>query len=559
MHKGTPAFEAAWKRIEAATDPKVAFRDEMLTLGHIERVLNLYRIKDKLSAKSVWFEPNKPQRDYLETRGSRAIILKCRQVGFTTLSGVEGLDYALWEPGMACGILAHLQGTVKTIFKDIIKYSYNHFLKDWGHLYRPIETGSSATELSFKEDGLGRELNSSMRVMFDFRGKTVHFFHVSEASRVEPDRLLGSLQGVPENGNIILESTPNGMGNEFFRQWQNWRTHKELAPYQGFFIPWYKHYPELPENWNLPEGAILTSREQELLNFGLTHSHLAWRRWCIEANCQGEVERFENEYPSNDIDCFSAGEGHVFPHDLVWRLDRYTKSPSKTGFLLMDGKRPKLHEDERGIVLVWEEPSCDKSYVIGADPSGGVGKDAAAAYVKCRETGDYVAAIHGNIGPREFGHELWQLAMWYNNAWINVEINNHGHATIDALKAKNYGKLYRRKVIDEYTNKLTHKVGFVTNAQSKLFITENLKTAFKKGTGKPFDKGLVSELTSFVQVSSKNGMTIRREAVSGAHDDRVMAAALTEEMDRSRGKVKDPHTERDADPGMQRESDWFAF
>jgi hypothetical protein len=41
-------------------------------------------------------------------------------------------------------------------------------------------------------------------------------------------------------------------------------------------------------------------------------------------------------------------------------------------------------------------------------------------------------------------------------------------------------------------------------------------------------------MSTFVQISSKNGGTVKREAAADAHDDLVMAAALTEEMASSR-------------------------
>src|SRR5206468_2198366 len=85
----------------------VVFRDEMVKLGHEERVRNLYRINSKLENRAVFFPPNRHQDEFLRSRSGRDIVLKSRQVGFTTLSGVRGLDYALWEPNMKCGILAH--------------------------------------------------------------------------------------------------------------------------------------------------------------------------------------------------------------------------------------------------------------------------------------------------------------------------------------------------------------------------------------------------------------------------------------------------------------------
>jgi hypothetical protein len=97
-----------------------------------------------------------------------------------------------------------------------------------------------------------------------------------------------------------------------------------------------------------------------------------------------------------------------------------------------------------------------------------------------------------------------------------------------------YRNLYKRSTIDEMTNKPTKKIGFVTTSQTKIMITEKFKTAAKEGKLIILDKELISEMSTFVQIAGKSGGSVRREASADAHDDLVMAAALTEEMSSSR-------------------------
>lgn len=516
---------------------KVAFRDAMLELGHEERIKNLYRVQDKLTKQAVFFRPNEPQKKYLSTKGKRNIILKCRQVGFTTLNCIRALDYALWESNSRSGILCHKLHTVKSIFNDITKFCYNWFLRDWGHLYRPVQKSDSSTALSFAHDGLGTPLESSILVMHDFRGKTLHFLHVSEAARIEGDRLIGSVNGVPDNGEITFESTAHGRGGEFYRLWQIYKTKRKLAPFKGFFIPWFAHYPEDLDKWDFDEDVKWTTYEEALLDGSqgkITKAHLLWRRWCIEAKCSGDEERFENEYPSNDIDCFLTGEASVFPSSILKMQDRNTLDPVFVGNLLADGKNIEIHDDPRGCVAIWEKPDPSHTYVIGADPSGGVGKDLGAAYVKDQKTNKLIARLWGDLVPADFAREVYKLAKFYNKAWCCVEANNHGNLVIHVLKEMGYRNLYKRQTIDEVTNKPTKKLGFLTTNQNKLLITEKLKTAAKEGKLIVLDKELISEMSTFTQISGKTGKTIRRQASSGSHDDLVMAASLTEEMSSNR-------------------------
>lgn len=537
----TPAFRKAFKRVEVVAAKgddiitRTTFRDEMLKLGHLERVRNLYRINSKLNNKAVFFQPNPPQEKFLSEFSGRDVVLKCRQVGFTTLSAVRGLDKALFEANAKCLILAHLQITVTTIFQDLVKLSYSHFLRDWGHLYRPTERSASRTELVFSDDGLGRPLDSSMRVLFDGRGKTVNFLHVSEAARVEDDRLLGTLQGVPVNGEVILESTPQGRAGDFHRQWQNWRSMGAQAPYRGFFVPWYEFYPENLDDskWQFADDTQFTPYETDIMSQhpGITPAHIAWRRWCIESNCQGDSDKFENEYPSNEVDCFFTGESLVFPLGVLKAQSRFIKPPGKQGFLTSGGgTKVDFHNEPKGHTAIWDMPDTTHSYVIGADPSAGVGKDLGAAYVLDQNTGKLVARLWGQLAPDEFADECLKLAYFYNKAWICCESNNHGHVVIHVLKTKGYRNLYRRRVMDEVSGEIGNRFGFQTSNESKIVVTEKLRSALTKGEMIVQDNELLNELTSFTQIASKTGRSVRREASSGAHDDLVMSAAFACEM-----------------------------
>ena len=526
----------------------------MVALGHEERIQNLYRVQDKLTKKASFFQPNAPQKRYLKQKAKRNIILKCRQVGFTTLNCIRALDYALWEPNSRSGILCHKLHTVKSIFNDITKFCYTWFTKDWGKFYKPVQKADSATSLSFEHDGLGRSLESSILVMHDFRGKTLHFLHVSEAGWIEESRLLGSVNGVPDNGQVTLESTANGQGNQFHTLWGKWREKERYAPYQGCFVPWYEFYPEDENDWDFAEDVKDWSSEEldllEAYEGYVTKPKLLWRRWCIEAKCNGSVELFNQEYPTNDQDCFLANAASVFPYGILKMQSNNCKDPVLVGNLTSDGKKVEVHEDRQGVVAIWERPDPSHTYAIGADPSGGVGKDRGAAYVKDQKTGKFVARLWGDLVPADFAKELYKLAVYYNKAWICVEHNNHGQVVLHVLsKEIQYRNLYKRQSVDEATAKPTKKLGFLTNNQSKLLITEKFKTSCREGQTVILDKSLIQEMSTFIQISSKTGKTVKREASSGTHDDLVMAACLTEEMHSTRNvDHTDPRSRHDRIP-----------
>jgi hypothetical protein len=546
----TPKFQAAWKRIQSSFRKsgdglalKLEFRDEMLKLGHEERIRNLYRVKDKLTGSAVWFVPNASQEEFLSSKTGRDVILKCRQVGFTTLMAIREYDKALWEENQAWGIMAHKQEAVKKIFDKTIKFTHLWFEKDWGTYYQPEVKSDNATTLSFDHDGMPephrRVLNSRVSVAFEFRSDTLNGgLHVSEAHFITPDRLAGSLQSVPATGEVIYESTPNGRGGDFYDQWQNWKRLRAQAPFRGHFVPWFNVYPEDPNDsrWKLSTGERLSDVEKELVEkYGLEERHIAWRRWCIAANCQGDVEVFNREYPTDDDSCFYSGEAQVFPASITQPQSKFCREPVDVGFLYSDGgARPKFEKDRAGFLTIWEHPDPQCTYTIGADPSQGVGKDRGAAFVLCQQTGKYVARMWGQLNPEDFANELYKLGIYFNRAWICPESNNHGHVVITVLKQRHYPNLYKKRGLDAVTGDQQDVLGFQTTGESKIVLTERFKGACKSGAVQILDEELIKEMTTFIQVSSKTGRSVRREAAPGCHDDLVIAASLAWEQSLAR-------------------------
>jgi hypothetical protein len=44
--------------------------------------------------------------------------------------------------------------------------------------------------------------------------------------------------------------------------------------------------------------------EQLAETYGLNDDQLAWRRWTIDNKCRGSLDKFRQEYPSNDVEAF---------------------------------------------------------------------------------------------------------------------------------------------------------------------------------------------------------------------------------------------------------------
>src|SRR3990167_4714298 len=69
------------------------------------RMDNLYKIKDA-EGKCVPFKLNWAQRNFSENLHYFNVVLKARQLGFSTFILIYMLDAALFEPNHSCGVIA---------------------------------------------------------------------------------------------------------------------------------------------------------------------------------------------------------------------------------------------------------------------------------------------------------------------------------------------------------------------------------------------------------------------------------------------------------------------
>lgn len=512
------------------------FIAEMKRIGWKERIKWLYRVRDK-NGKLIHFKPHTEQLDFINNRKGKDIILKCRQVGYTTLASVYSYDRAIWDD-WRCGIMAHRQDTVKKIF-DIVKDINDAFKKDWGKLYPLEEDKNNVTRLTWT--GV---VKGELTVAYEFQGYTLNFLHASEAAFIDGARMSNSFQAVPENGEICLESTPNGKGGFFYKTWQNFKNFQDKAPYKGFFVPWFKHYPENIERFNYDTGK-LSDKEQELIeNYGLKKHHINWRREKIRGDFEGNEDSFDAQYPSDDISCFLSGASSVVPRVTLKYQENFVKPYSHIGFFKLNGKKVEFYNDKNGYIKVWQLPKPGETYAIGCDPTAGGGKDPAAAVVIKYKTGEIVAILHGFLDPDNFSEEIWKLGQFYNQACLCIEENYHGLTVIMKLKNMHYPNLYRREEFDSVTRKMTHKIGFLTTGTTKIVITDNMSMALKLGEIKVTSEEVLTELSTFINVLKKNTdgryvHTNKREAQSDCHDDLVISLALAYEVIRSRPMTKD--------------------
>ena len=182
--------------------------------------------------------------EYFEGIHTRNIILKARQLGFTTEVCIIQLDAALFESAK-CALIAHTLNDAKRLFREKVKYAYDKLPAEI-KAANPASNDSSG-ELVFKKGG-------SLYVSTSFRGGTLRYLHVSEFGKIcakYPDKareiVTGAFEAVSTGCFATIESTAEGRAGYFFDYCQA----AEKALLQGkplsaldwkfFFFSWWKN------------------------------------------------------------------------------------------------------------------------------------------------------------------------------------------------------------------------------------------------------------------------------------------------------------------------------
>ncbi len=497
------------------------------TKAYIE---NYIKIRDK-NNNIVPLVLNEPQLKYYNVikkmhqarKPIRIIILKARQMGFSTETEAIIFKNVVTHHNYNAGIVAHKEDSTANLF-NMSKRMLEYLPED----IKPERKKSNAKEIVFNnEQGTG--LDSRMKVMTAGgkgigRSDTFTALHLSELAFWEGDKkntMIGLLQAVPNTPDsmIIIESTANGY--EYFKEMWD-RAVEGESDFYPLFIGW----NELKE-YSMPyTGFDLTQEERELKEqYNLTLEQLTWRRWCIKNNCSGDINQFKQEYPICPEEAFlSTGNCYFNKENIINRINTAPEPLVKGKFTCYyDGIRirnQKFLEQEDGNIKIYEYPQKRVPYVLGGDTAG-EGSDYFTAHVINNITGKQVAVLKQQYNEIEYVKQVYCLGMFYNCALVGLE-NNFSTYPTQKLAELNYPNQFVRKKEDQYNNKYEKSFGFKTTSITRPYILGLLQEIVHDNIDVIQDKETLREMLTFI-VNDKG----RAEAEEGYHDDLVMALAIS--------------------------------
>lgn len=496
---------------------------------------NYIKIRNK-EGKVVPFKLNAPQQrlyDIIkeqkqEKKPVRVIILKARQMGFSTLTESILFKETVTKFNRRTGIITHLASATANLF-NMSKLMYDELPEDM----KPSVKKSNAQELIFDND-TGTGLKSKIKCMTAGtsgvgRSDTFDNLHLSELAFWEGDvtaTLTGLFQAVPNlpDTMIIIESTANGF-EKFKELWD------QAINGENDFIPLFVAWWEMPE-YSMPySGFKLTDEEEKLKElYNLTNDQLEWRRWCIRNNCQNDIDQFKQEYPSCPEEAFIGTGSCIFDTEAIINRLRYVPKPIKQGYFVYDEEKAKQNimsdirwvNDKKGYIKIFKLPNqpAFTKYCIGGDTAGDTQGDEFSSDVLDAKSLEQVATLTMQTDEDLYAKQMYCLGMYYGRAMMAIETNYSTYPQ-KKLEELGYDNFYVRETVDRFDKSVTKQFGFNTNKKTKPMILANLVELVRDHTDIFNDEKTLRQMLTFVK---KDGG--KQEAEEGYHDDKVMSIAI---------------------------------
>lgn len=251
------------------------------------------------------------------------MILKSRQLGFTTYESIDSLDDVLFTPNIDALMIAHNLEAGESIFTKKIMFAWEKLGEPIKKLYGVDNKTSKTLKFDFGTKGF-----SSIAVDTSGRSGTYQRVHITELAEISkkypkkvPDIIEGTIPAIPTTGRIDVESTSQGASGEFYEMFMNaWERGEPKNPleYKAHFYNWTWDDDELGETLPIPfsemqQGEKFKTYAQlhQLTEEQIAYYYLKWlslnRNW----------NSLKREYPTTPQEAFDAvSEGTYYGEQI---------------------------------------------------------------------------------------------------------------------------------------------------------------------------------------------------------------------------------------------------
>jgi len=522
-------------------------------------------IKDKLTSRDCPFRLNTPQRrvlafleqDRLAGLPIRLIMLKARQWGGSTLVQM----YMAWiqcvlvtnHHSLICAHVKDTASTIRGMYTKLLQ-NYPRDLWDGDEGVRPAFRAFEGSDNTRVIAGRGNRVTiGSSSAQDSIRGADYAMAHLSEVAfwgdsdHRNPDDMVRGICGavaLEPLTLVVMESTANGVGNYFHREWLRCQTPQ--GDKHAVFIPWYEieiYRKPLPPDIT-PFISSIDEYEQELWRRGCTLEMIYW--YHLKRREYASHAAMMAEFPTTADEAFTNTGVNVFDVGHINRMRACCLPPPLVGEIVGEGPagRPALRStrfvhDPKGHLGVWKLPRDAHRYVVAVDIGGRTSRaDRSVILVMDATAGsmpEVVAQWTGNIDHDILAWKAATVARHYNRAELIFESNTLETELTDGDPSSYilnqlvsaYPRLYYRHSLVDGVDSC--RPGFHTNRATKTMIITGLIAALRDGTYIERDAAACDEFATYEQ--RPDGTYAARR---GCHDDRLITRAIALHVIRSR-------------------------
>jgi hypothetical protein len=310
---------------------------------------------------------------------------------------------------------------------------------------------------------------------------------------------------IADGGQLLVVSTANGFGNEFYNLWMSAEDRGIDARFLG--------------------ADLHPGRDDE---------------WFARMRLRLSPADMAEQYPLNAAEAFLGTAGCWFSTDaLAWYADCLREVEYRFNFIPDEqGAKASIVKRTDGWIGVYDKPEKEKNYALYADVATGKGLDFTAAYVIDLTNMNIAAELHGKIDPDLAAEQLHFLGRWYNTARLAIEMGGgYGEAVVIPLRdgkrgRRPYPKLYRHVQDDRPDYKQNITYGFPVTSKTRPLIISALERALREHALPHLPMTAILECKTFVRAETNPSP----RAADGTNDDRVMALCGAVEMFRRYGE-----------------------
>lgn len=488
-----------------------------------------------------------------EKRPFRCLGLKPRQVGLSTVIAAITYHHNRTHPNLSGALMADKVGTADKVFEIYRTFAEEDRL-DWGQGNGALpefgQPGNLADEIILPNGSrYGKETAGSARAG---AGGTIQVANGTEVAHFPKvngkDPALGFLNSWYDEGPMsigMFDTTPNGPTGLFYELWQD-----KNNGYCRIFAAWFE-FVEHSKPFDTPadrqnfEDTLDDDEREEQARYNVTLEQLNWRRHVIKTKCQNDPNKFRQEYPSNDVDCFLLNARLRFKATILAQMGRVWQSikPIVGELSMQDDQAVSFAADPAGTVEIVEGPRIGLSYLVAMDTC--TGKDQQTSGAKADPDWHSIGVLRDEYTdgngvywpPKIVAHHYSRLeseyaalvaaslSIHYGRCMVIPEVNNCGLYHVKALDAMEI-PIYERTHINKASDTMDRHQGWRTDVLTRRTIVDNLGGLIMqwKPDAPTFEcpfPWILDQLGTFVRF--KDG-AIR--AMAGKHDDGVMMLAI---------------------------------